>query len=100
MWGSLEKSDAPMSAPSGRSLHRGLSLLDRAHDVLVTGATADVAVELLTDLGRARIRMALAQVDRSHQHAGRAEAALQAMAVLERGLHGMQGAIGSRKAFD
>ena len=44
--------------------------------------------------------MALHEVDRAHHHARRAEAALQAVAFLERRLHRMQRAVGRGEAFD
>ena len=44
--------------------------------------------------------MALHQVDRAQHHARRAEAALQAVTILERRLHRMQLAIGRGEPFD
>src|SRR4051812_8442287 len=94
MWGSFAKfSWAPMAVSSGLAGHGSLSLLHGLDDVLVAGAAAQVAFELLPDLSFAGVRVALAQVQRAHHHARRAEPALQAMAVLERGLHRMQGAV-------
>src|SRR6202012_2382486 len=49
---------------------------DRQHDVLIAGAAAEVAFELLADhlVGQV-VPLAMDQVDRGHDHAGRAEAA-------------------------
>src|SRR3569832_437074 len=85
MCGSLAKSDAPMMSPP--SLHGGSTLLHGLDDVLVARAAADVAVQLLANFRFARVRVPLAQVERAHHHARRAEAALQAVAFLERRLH-------------
>ena len=60
---------------------------DRPDDVLVAGAPADLARDHLADLGFGRIRMVVKQPARGHQHAGRAETALQAVALDEPLLH-------------
>src|SRR6185312_87862 len=51
--------------------------LDRAHDALVAGAAAEVPAHLAADLRFVDGPLALQQVPRGRQHAGRAEAALQ-----------------------
>jgi hypothetical protein len=69
------------------SIRRPLPVLcrpaDRADDVLVAGAPADLTGEHLADLGLGRVRVAVEQPARGHHHAGRAEAALQAVALDE-----------------
>ena len=45
-------------------------------------------------------RMLVTQVNRAHDHAGGAKAALQAMAILEGRLHRVHGAVGRGQAFD
>ena len=44
--------------------------------------------------------MVRAQIDRAHDHAGGAKAALQAVTLFEGGLHGMHGAVGGGQTFD
>src|SRR5690606_5018567 len=84
------------SDPARRSpqLHPGGARLDRLHDVVVAGAAADVALELVAD--RVLVE-ALAEpvhhVDRGHDHARRAEAALEAVVLVESLLHRMQRAV-------
>ena len=69
-------------------------------DVVVAGAAADVAFELVADRRLVEVvALAVDHVDGGHDHAGRAEAALQAVIVLERLLHRMQLAA-LREAFD
>ena len=80
--------------------HGGSTLLHGLDDVLIARATAQIAFELLAYFGFSRLGMALTQIDRAHDHAGRAKTALQAMALFEGGLHGVQGAICGREAFD
>src|SRR5437764_11270471 len=68
------------SASSGQcsSSHRLGAGRDRLHDVVVPGAAADVAFELVPDgLVVEVVALAGHQVDRRHDHAGRTEAALQ-----------------------
>src|SRR5262245_13038973 len=72
----------------GQLCHRLRAGGDRLHDVVVAGAAADVALELLADgLVVEAVALALHHVDRRHDHARRAEAALQAVIVAERFLH-------------
>src|SRR5262245_20447736 len=64
---------------------------DRLDDVVIPGAAAQVAVELVTDgLLVELVAVAANDVERRHDHAGRAEAALQPMVLTERLLHRMQ----------
>src|SRR6185369_7136080 len=82
------------------SPHRLCALLHRLDDVLVAGASAQIAFELGTDRLFIRVRMPLHQVDSGEHHAGRAESALQAVAVLERSLHRVQLAVSRGETFD
>src|SRR5262245_58292602 len=70
---------------SGRRLGRGPALhgagagMDRFNNVMVAGAAAEVAVELLADRAFVElVTLAPDHLDRRHDHAGRAVAALQA----------------------
>src|SRR5712671_4398008 len=51
--------------------------LDRAHDALIGPAAADVGTHVLDDLGAGRLRLLPEQVDRAHDLAGLAVAALR-----------------------
>src|ERR1017187_3499704 len=75
------------------------SFLDRVDDVLVARAAAEIAVQTVADLFVGGVRVALQQLAGSHDHARRAEAALEAVLVPEGFLHGVQIAIGGQ-AFD
>src|SRR5216117_1336619 len=77
-------------APSLRFGHVLRSPLDRLHDVVVAGAPAQVAFELVADLLLRRFRIALEQLAGGQNHAGRAEAALQAVLLPETLLDRMQ----------
>ena len=68
-------------------------------DVVVPGAAAQVAVDAVADLLLGRIRVLRQQVDGRHDHAWRAVAALQAVALLEGRLHGVP-VITCRQALD
>src|SRR5439155_1123571 len=64
---------------------------DRLHDVVVAGAAAEIAFELVPDGVIVEVvTFAGHHVDRGHDHAGSAVAALQAMMLAERFLHRMQ----------
>ena len=65
-------------------------ILHRADDVLVSGAAAQVAFQAVPHRLVVRIGFLGEQVERLHDHAGRAEAALQRMVVAERFLDGVQ----------
>src|SRR3546814_10902609 len=67
--------------------HHGLD------DVVVAGAAADVAFQLVANGILVRVRMALHEVDGAHDHDRRAEAALQGMMLAEGFLHRMQLAV-------
>jgi len=60
---------------------------------MIARASADIALKLGPDCLLGRVRVALYKVDRAHDHAGSAKAALQAVVFLEGGLHRMQLAI-------
>src|SRR5487761_368453 len=66
---------------------------DGLHDVLVTRAAAQVALQAGADLLVGGMRMVLDEIDRAHDHAGGAKAALQPVTRLEGSLHGMKRAI-------
>src|ERR1700760_362808 len=73
---------------------------DRLHDVLVAGAAAEITLELLADRMLGQIMaLAMDQVDRGHDHARRAEAALQTVMLAERLLHRMQRRAVGREAL-
>ena len=65
-------------------------VLHGLHDVVVAGAPAEVALEPEPDLLLGRVRVLLEQVDALHDHPRRAEPALQAVALAEGLLHGVQ----------
>src|SRR5262245_54009693 len=110
---SLRRTAAPIPVspmafpPSGIvSMHCGLPLRgscsrhrlgaggDRLHDVVVARAAADIALELLADRLVVEIAaLAADHIDRGHDHAGRAETALQAVILAEGLLHRMQLAV-------
>ena len=58
-------------------------VLDRLDDVHVSGAAAEIPGDGLADLGFAGVRIAFEQRGPGHEHAGRAEAALEAVLLLE-----------------
>src|SRR5438270_2793512 len=75
----------------GVSAHLARALRDRLDDVVVAGAAADIAFELVADRRLVElIALAIDHVDGGHDHARRAIATLQAVVVLERLLHRMQ----------
>ena len=69
-------------------------------NVLVTGATAQIAIEQLANFSFAGLGVAVGNVNRAHDHAGGAKTTLQTVAFFEGRLHGVHGAIGVRQAFD
>src|SRR5579872_6235641 len=75
-------------------LHAGGTGLDRFDDVVIAGAAADIALELMPDR---RLVEPLAEpshdIDGGHDHARRAEAALQPVILVESLLHGMEFAV-------
>src|SRR5271166_2016127 len=93
---SLSRETVVLFGGLGRSCgaHFARPLSDRLDDVVVTGAAADVAFEPMADRGFVEVRaLAVDEVDGRHDHPRRAEAALEAVIVLERLLHRMQLAV-------
>src|ERR671920_494434 len=85
---SLRRTDAPIpSVAMASTPHLGGRRADRLDDVVVAGAAAEIALEPLADFLFRGIRIALHEIDRAHDHAGRAKAALQAVVLAERRLH-------------
>src|SRR5262245_64086596 len=72
---------------------------DGLHDVVVTGAAAEVALEAVADVLLGRPRVLVQEADRRHDHPGRAEAALEPVILLEGRLHRVHLAVG-REALD
>ncbi len=95
---SLRRRALPISfrrAPAGRSSVAVMTHLRpprsaRPHDVVVAGAPAQVALQAETDLLLGGVRVLVQQVDRLHDHAGSAVAALEGVALAEGLLHGVQ----------
>src|SRR4051812_25047 len=93
---SFRSTRAPMSEVVMGSLHSSSALLAGGHgaraghdaldDVVIPGAAAQIAFQALAHFVLARARVALREVERVHHHAGGAEAALQAVVLLESGL--------------
>src|ERR1700737_5550755 len=73
--------------------HHGSRFSYGPHDVLVTGAPAQIAFEAPADLFVGGIRIFPEQIVRRQDHARRAEAALQAVFVPEGLLQGVQLAV-------
>ena len=74
-------------------------LLDRADDVLVAGAAAEVAGEELAQLGIGLLLAALHDLPGAHNEAGGAEAALDG-SLIDKGLLNIgQFAVGAHKAL-
>src|SRR5215813_4650996 len=67
--------------------------LDRLDDVVIAGAPAEVALELVPDLVFARVRVALEDLVRRHDHARRAETALESVLLPEALLDGVKLAV-------
>src|SRR5215475_11441968 len=71
-----------------RDLHAGSGVQHRAHNVVIAGAAADIAFELVADGSLVELAaMPMHDVDRRHDHARRAEAALESVIVAKRRLH-------------
>src|SRR6185436_7777285 len=52
-------------------------VLDGLHDIVIAGAAAEIAFELVADVGLGGLGIALDELRRRHDHARRAEAALE-----------------------
>src|SRR5215470_5393418 len=97
---SLRLKDWPMFwVMASRSLRRARAGLHGLHDVLISGATADVAFEPVTDRVLARLRIVLQKIGGAHDHSGRAEAALKPVALTKCFLHRSELAV-FLEAFD
>ena len=89
------------SASRAAAAHGARAGGDRLDDVVIAGAAADIAFELLADGAVVEIvALAAHDIDRGHDHAGRAIAALQPVIFAERFLHRMQRAVGRRRSLD
>src|SRR6185295_14112754 len=77
----------------GASRHPLRRVFDRADDIVVTGAAAKVAFELMPDARTIGRLSAADHIDSGHNHARGAEAALKAMIVAKSLLNRMQLAI-------
>ena len=77
----------------GHGLPLVRSVLNGVDDVLVAGAAAEIAGDAFADLALGRRRVVVQQVDGRHDHAGRAEAALQAVLLPEALLQRVQLAV-------
>src|SRR5665213_3936651 len=83
-----------------RNLHAPGGIQHRLDDVVIAGAAADIAFQLVADGFLVELAaIAVDDVDRGHDHARRAIAALQSVIVAERGLHRMQ-LVALREALD
>src|SRR5579875_83787 len=79
---------------SSAGTHLFCSILDRAHNVLIAGAAADIALESLADFFFCGIGVILEQLIRGHNHARCAEATLQTVLLPETFLDGVQASLG------
>src|SRR5262245_50102510 len=70
-------------------------VLDGVDDVLIAGATAEVAINARSDLLLRGMRVLLQQVDGGHDHPGSTVATLEAVLFPETFLQGMKLALGS-----
>src|SRR5918996_5618763 len=94
-WSSLRLTEAPIPslAMASAPRHRVGGGADRLDDVVIAGAATEIALQPLADLVLGRVRIVLQEVDRAHDHAGGAEAALQRVMLAERRLHRVQLAV-------
>ena len=84
---------------SVRWLRRSDGFQQRRHDAGIAGTAADMAAQHLAQLLLGRLRIAREIVGERHQDAGRAEAALQGVIVLERLLQLVELAVGAGERF-
>src|ERR1051325_5779752 len=75
---------------SGSCAHSLRSVFDRAEDVVVAGAAADVAFEFVANALPIELWLAVDHVDGGHDHPRRAKAALESVVVAEGLLDGME----------
>src|SRR2546422_5734390 len=76
--------------PFRRRAQLARRVVDGLHDVHVAGAAAEVPRDRLADLQLGRRRVVGQERDRGHHHPRRAEAALQAVLLMEALLHRME----------
>src|SRR5689334_1859270 len=79
-----------LASPLLASAHAGGTRAHGLDDVVVASAPAEVALEPVPDVVLARIGVVATQVGRTHDHARRAEPALQTVVLLKRRLHRVQ----------
>src|SRR5581483_10497756 len=85
---------------SHSAFHRARAGVDSLDDVVIAGAAAKIAVEFVPDGFLVEVvALAVHHVDRGHDHAGRAIAALQSVVLTERRLHRVQ-FVASGEPFD
>src|SRR5438105_151812 len=112
-WSSLRRTEAPiplalMGWPPlargllGRAFAHGFSARGyRLDDVVVAGTAAQIAFELVANgVVIKLVAFAIDDIDRRHDHARRAVAALQPVMFAEGFLHRMQRAVRLRQALD
>src|SRR2546429_5728346 len=88
---SVARHSSPRScARRDRLGHFARGVSDGGNDVLVASAPANIAVESFANVGVRRVGLAVEQIMRAHDHAGSAEAALQAGLFPESVLKGIQ----------
>src|SRR5262245_22327034 len=87
VWRSTRSCKCGMSASL---LELGGGVLDRLHNLVVAGTAADISGDALADLGFAGLLVLLQQALGRHDHAGGAEATLQAMLLPEALLYRVQ----------
>src|SRR5262245_55478265 len=80
----------PVRAHYGFAAQLGGAVLNGFDDVYIAGAAAKVARNAATNVGLGRVRIGDQQSLRDHEHAGRAEAALQSVFLPEAFLQRMQ----------
>src|SRR5262245_42497757 len=99
---SLTPSPVPLRLVLCGPLLHGLGAgRDGLDDVVVAGAAAEVAFELMANGGIVEVvALAVDHVDRGHDHAWSAIAALQSVMLAERLLHRVERAVGICKTFD
>src|SRR2546427_11631526 len=80
----------PLGLPFRGLAHDARRVVDRLHDVHVTGAAAEIPRDRLADLQLRRLLVLLEQGDGGHHHSGSAEAALQPVLLVEAFLDRME----------
>src|SRR5439155_10569839 len=93
LWPMPPISTAIWGLPSRGLARLSSRVLDRLHDVHVTGAAAEVAGDGLTDLELARVRIRGQKCRRGDHHPWGAEAALESVLLVESLLHRVELAI-------